>query len=118
MPAVQKSIYYLTSESLAAINNSPFLEDLINEYAIPQLKEFNEKLIAVSKEGFELEEEKEKAETLEFNDICMTVKEVLGDKVEKVIVSNHITSLLPPPACSSLPPPLCAHHWPPLHPHH
>jgi len=110
MPEVQKSVYYLTGESLAAVRDSPFLEvlkkkgfevlllvDPIDEYAITQLKEFDgKKLICVSKEGLELEETEEEKkvreeEAAQFNELCTTVKDALGDKVEKVIVSNRIT---------------------------
>jgi len=61
-----------------------------------QLKEFDgHKLESVSKEGLEFEEtdEEKKAreeEAKSYEDLCSVLKDALGDKVEKVVVSNRI----------------------------
>merc|ERR1712157_531463 len=98
----QQDIYYITGESIAAVSSSPFLESLrkkglevlymvdpIDEYTVQQLKEFDgKKLKSVTKEGLEIddEDEKKKMEELkaEFEPLTKLMKEVLGDKVEKV----------------------------------
>merc|ERR1711937_230832 len=104
----QNDIYYITGESVQGVSSSPFIETLrkkgievlymvdpIDEYCVQQLKEYDgKKLKSVSKEGLDLdtEEEKKKTEELkaEFEPLCKLIKEVLGDKVEKVLVGTRV----------------------------
>jgi molecular chaperone HtpG len=107
----QKEIFFVTGESKAAVQNSPFIESLkkkgyevvymvdpIDEYVIQQLKEFDgKKLRNCTKEGLELEEGEEEKKKLEeqkaaFEPLCKLIKEVLTEKVEKVIVTNRVES--------------------------
>merc|ERR1712225_101396 len=107
----QKEIYCITGESKKAVEAAPFLETLkkkgfevlymvdpIDEYAIQQLKEYDgKKILNVTKEGLDLE--KTEDEKKEFEEkkaacegLCKLIKEVLGDKAEKVVVTDRLTS--------------------------
>merc|ERR1719364_653460 len=105
----QAGIFYVTGESKRAVENSPFLEKLkkkgyevlymvdpIDEYAVQQLKEYEgKKLLSATKEGLATQEtedekkafEEEKAKT---EGLCKLMKEVLDDKVDKVVVSSRL----------------------------
>merc|ERR1712203_1049354 len=102
----QKDIFFITGESLAAVTASPFIEGLkrkglevlylidpIDEYVIQQLKDFEEKKLKnCSKEGLDDEDSKKKLEEQKaaFEGLCTLIKEVLGDKVEKVLVGTRM----------------------------
>merc|ERR1739842_107062 len=105
----QKGIYYITGESKAGVEASPFLEQLkkrdlevlflvdpIDEYAVQQLREYDgKKLQCVTKEGLDLgltedKKKKQEDEKAAFEGLCKKMKEILGDKVEKVIVSDRM----------------------------
>jgi len=105
----QPGIYYITGESKRSVETSPFLEKLkkkgyevifmvdpIDEYAVQQLKEFEgKKLLSATKEGLALEEDDDEKKLFEeakakCEGLCKLMKEVLDDKVEKVVVSNRL----------------------------
>merc|ERR1711967_124518 len=107
----QKEIYCITGESKKAVEAAPFIENLkkrgfevlymtdpIDEYAIQQLKEYDgKKILNITKEGLKIEKsDEEKAEWEEkkaaCENLCKLVKEVLGDKAEKVVVTDRLTT--------------------------
>merc|ERR1712227_71227 len=109
MKEEQKTIYYITGESKAAVAASPFMEGLkkrglevlylvdpIDEYMVQQLKEYDgKKLVSITKEGLVLDEsedekKKREEEKARFEPLCKLMKDVLGDKVEKVVVGTRI----------------------------
>jgi len=105
----QKEIFYITGESKKAVENSPFVEKLrkkgyeviymvdpIDEYCVGQLKEYDgHKLVCVTKENLKLENSEEDIKRKEelkanFDSLCSSMKDILGDKVEKVVVSDRL----------------------------
>jgi len=107
----QKEIYFVTGENRKSLENSPFLEKLkkkgfevllmtdpIDEYAMQQLKEFDgKKMVNITKEGLKIEDSEEEKKKFEekkaqMENLCKVVKEVLGDKVEKVVVSDRVVN--------------------------
>merc|ERR1719159_1586040 len=110
MPESQKDIYYITGETKKAVETSPFIEkckkrnyevlfmiDPIDEYCVQQLKEYDgKKLVSVTKEGLKFEESEEEKKAWEeikadFEPLCKLMKEILGDKTEKVVVSERLS---------------------------
>lgn len=107
----QKSIYYITGDSKKKLENSPFLEeakrrdvevlfmvDPIDEYVMQQVKDFEDfKFVCLTKEGLkfdETEEEKKRKEEEKaaFDKLCKVMKEILGDKVEKVVLTERLST--------------------------
>jgi molecular chaperone HtpG len=105
----QKDIYYITGESRASVAQSPFIEalkkkgyevlylvDPIDEYMVQQMKDYDDKkLRCVTKEGLELDEtedekKRREEEKAKFEPLCKLMKDILGDKVEKVVLGQRI----------------------------
>merc|ERR1712198_754102 len=110
MPESQKDIYYITGETKKAVETSPFIErckkrgfeviymtEPIDEYVVQQLKEYDGKtLVSVTKEGLKFDESEDEKKAFEelkadFEPLCKLMKEILGDKTEKVVVSERLT---------------------------
>jgi len=107
----QEGIYYITGESKKALENSPFLEQLkskglevlfmvdpIDEYAVQQMKEYEgKKLVSATKEGLSLNESEDEKKKFEedkaaVEGLCKLMKEVLDEKVDKVVTSHRLAS--------------------------
>jgi len=107
----QKDIYYITGESQKQLEGSPFIEsckkrgyevllmtDPIDEYAMQQLKDYEDKkFVCVTKDGLKFEDtddekKRKEEEKASFENLCKLVKEILGDKVEKVVLSDRIVN--------------------------
>eukprot|EP00239_Pterosperma_sp_CCMP1384_P001574 CAMPEP_0197855578 /NCGR_PEP_ID=MMETSP1438-20131217/26905_1 /TAXON_ID=1461541 /ORGANISM="Pterosperma sp., Strain CCMP1384" /LENGTH=796 /DNA_ID=CAMNT_0043470751 /DNA_START=61 /DNA_END=2451 /DNA_ORIENTATION=+ len=107
----QKDIYFLASLSKEAAANAPFMEGMtkrgyevlyltepIDEVAITNLQKYGDhNLVDISKEDIDLgltDEEKaaEEEQAKEFSQLVDWLKNTLGDKVEKVVISNRLGS--------------------------
>merc|ERR1719450_1701722 len=103
----QEVVYYITGESKDVVENSPFMEafkkrglevlymvDPIDEHATQQLKEYDgKKLVNITKEGVEINKDEDEKKLFEekkaaFEPLCKKMKEILGDKVEEVMVGD------------------------------
>merc|ERR1711866_42370 len=73
-----------------------YMVDPIDEYSIGNLKEYNGlKLVCITKEGLNIQETEEEIKQKEeqkskFDALCSTIKEILGDKIEKVLMSERV----------------------------
>jgi len=111
MKPEQKSIYYITGDSKKKLENSPFIEeakrkgvevlfmvDPIDEYVMQQVKDFDDKkFVCLTKEGVKFEESEEEKKQKEeekasFEKLCKAMKEILGDKVEKVVLTERLST--------------------------
>merc|ERR1711939_953344 len=73
-----------------------YMIDPIDEHAVQQLKEYDgKKLVNVTKEGLDLglneeEKKKQKEEKTSFEKLCKKMKEIMGDKVEAVLLGERM----------------------------
>jgi len=107
----QKDIYYISGESLEAVQKSAFLEkcaskdveviylvDPIDEYAVQNLTEFDgKKLQSVTKDGLSFGDEDSDTVTKRdaiykenFKPLTDALKDVYGDKIEKITISQRV----------------------------
>lgn len=110
MKESQEGIFYIIGESLESITDSPLIEELkkrdievlfmtdaIDEFVVNGLTEYlGKRLMCASGLNLTLLKDKEKKTfeqiMVKFEPICKMMKEVLGNKVEGVIVSSRLVS--------------------------
>ncbi|STP12414.1 hsp90 family heat shock protein [Helicobacter mustelae] len=109
MPKEQKSIYYLLGENLDLLKASPILEkynkkgfsvlllsDEVDSFVMPNISEYDKTPLkdAASKQALEElgSEEIEENTKKEFENLCTIAKEVLGEQVKEIRLSNTLNS--------------------------
>jgi HSP90 family molecular chaperone len=112
MPESQKSIFYLSAESIDKIQQSPVLEDAkardievlymvdaIDEYVVGHVTDFGgKKLVNLAKAGVKLEDKSKRQKKIDekrkekFEPLTKWVKDLLGDKVGKVSLTGRKTA--------------------------
>lgn len=113
----QENIFYVTADSFSAAKNSPHLEifrkkgievllmtDRVDEWLISHLTQFADKSLQsvakgeldLNKLGTEAEKKEQQETSQDFEAILKQMKEVLGDKISEVRVTNRLTDS---PAC-------------------
>lgn len=107
----QNCIYYITGDSKKKLESSPFIEEAkrrgyevlfmtepIDEYVMQQVRDFEDKKFAcLTKEGVKFEESEEEKKKFEeekaaFEKLTSQMKEMLGEKVEKVQISERLAT--------------------------
>jgi len=105
----QKNIYYISGETKEQVERSPFLErlrkkdlevlyyvDPIDEYAMPQLTEFKGfQFMGANKENLKFDDDDEEEKKLKklqemHKPLTDWLKETLGPKIEKAVVTNRL----------------------------
>ena len=99
----QKNIYYITGQNVNSLKSTPFVKNLIHkgfdvlfmteaidEYIIQHLDKYEDhKLVNITKENADIEGNKIDEDTKKsYEGFCKKIKEVIGDQVTKVTVSN------------------------------
>jgi molecular chaperone HtpG len=114
MKSDQKSIFFITGDSLAQVSSSPYLEKLkekglevllmvdpIDEWVVNSLTEYKEKTLqSITKEGLDIDsadekkakEEEKKKVTEELAPLIELMKNHLKDQVKDVVISDRLTS--------------------------
>jgi molecular chaperone HtpG len=107
----QKTIYYITGDSKKKLESSPFIEEAkrrdyevlfmtepVDEYVMQQLKDFEDKkFVCLTKEGVKFDESEDEKKRKEeekqsFEKLTKQMKEILGDKVEKVVLTERLAT--------------------------